>query len=157
VKSIKGEAVDLAKYQGQVVLIVNVASRCGYTGQYEGLQALHEKYRDRGLAILGFPSNQFWGQEPGTAEEIQSFCKLNYGVTFDLFEKVAVNGDSATPLYKLLTSLDTQPQGAGPIGWNFEKFLLDRRGFVAARFPTSTRPDDPTVVAAIERELAKPK
>ena len=154
-KPIRGEEVDLAKYQGKVVLIVNVASRCGYTGQYEGLQALHEKYQDQGLAILGFPCNQFWGQEPGTSEEIQSFCKLNYGVTFDLFAKVDVNGESACELYKLLTSLDTTPQGAGPIGWNFEKFLLDRRGFVVARYPTSTRPDDPAVVAAVERELAK--
>jgi len=155
VKSIKGEDVDLAKYEGQVVLIVNVASKCGYTGQYESLQALHDKYQAKGLAILGFPCNQFWGQEPGTSEEIQSFCKLNYGVTFDLFAKVDVNGEAASPLFKLLTSLDTEPKGAGPVGWNFEKFLLDRKGFVVARFPTSTRPDDASVVAAIEKELAK--
>ena len=152
--SLDGKPVNLSKYQGSVVLMVNVASECGYTPQYEGLQALHEKYQDQGLAILGFPCNPFWGQEPGSSEEIQSFCKLNYGVTFDLFGKVDVNGESAAPLFKLLTSLDTTPQGAGPIGWNFEKFLLDRNGFVVARFPTRTRPDDATVVAAIERELA---
>jgi glutathione peroxidase len=154
-KSLDGDEVELAKYEGQVVLIVNVASKCGYTGQYEQLQQLHEKYSQQGLAILGFPCNQFLGQEPGSAEEIQAFCRKNYGVTFDLFDKVEVNGENACDLYKLLTSLDTQPKGAGKIGWNFEKFLIDRNGMVVARFGSSTKPDDPAVVAIIERELAK--
>ena len=154
-RSLDGDEVELAKYEGQVVMIVNVASKCGYTGQYEQLQQLHEKYSQQGLAILGFPCNQFLGQEPGSAEEIQAFCRKNYGVTFDLFDKVDVNGENACDLYKLLTSLDTQPKGAGKIGWNFEKFLIDRNGMVVARFGSSTKPDDPEVVAIIERELAK--
>ena len=153
-KSLDGEEVDLAKYEGQVVMIVNVASKCGYTGQYEQLQQLHEKYSRQGLAILGFPCNQFLGQEPGSAEEIKAFCRKNYGVAFDLFSKVEVNGENACELYKFLTSLDTKPKGAGKIGWNFEKFLIDRKGMVVARFGSGTKPDDPAVVAIIERELA---
>ncbi len=109
-KSLAGEEVDLARYQGKVVMIVNVASKCGYTGQYEQLQKLHEKYAGQGLAILGFPCNQFLGQEPGSAEEIQAFCRKNYGVTFDMFAKVEVNGENACELYKFLTSLDTKPK-----------------------------------------------
>lgn len=155
--SLAGEEVDLAEYQGKVVMIVNVASKCGYTGQYEQLQKLHEKYASQGLAILGFPCNQFLGQEPGSAEEIQAFCRKNYGVTFDMFAKVEVNGENACELYKFLTSLDTRPKGAGKIGWNFEKFLIDRNGMVGARFGSGTKPDDPAVVTSIERELrAKP-
>jgi glutathione peroxidase len=154
-RSLAGEEVDLAKYQGKVVMIVNVASKCGYTGQYEQLQKLHEKYASQGLAILGFPCNQFLGQEPGSAEEIQTFCRKNYGVTFDMFAKVEVNGENACELYKFLTSLDTKPKGAGKIGWNFEKFLIDRNGTVVARFGSGTKPDDPEIVATIERELAK--
>jgi len=153
-KSLDGEEVDLAKYEGQVVMIVNVASKCGYTGQYEQLQQLHEKYSRQGLAILGFPCNQFLGQEPGSAEEIKAFCRVSYGVAFDLFSKVEVNGENACELYKFLTSLDTKPKGAGKIGWNFEKFLIDRKGMVVARFGSGTKPDDPAVVAIIERELA---
>jgi glutathione peroxidase len=154
-KSLDGKEVDLAKYQGQVVLIVNVASKCGYTGQYEQLQTLHEKYAGQGLAVLGFPCNQFLGQEPGSAGEIAAFCRKNYGVTFDMFAKVEVNGENACDLYKFLTSLDTKPQGAGKIGWNFEKFLIDRHGAVVARFGSSTKPDASEVVAIIERELAR--
>jgi glutathione peroxidase len=153
-KSLDGQEVDLARYEGQVVLIVNVASKCGYTRQYEQLQQLHEEYGPQGLAILGFPCNQFLGQEPGSAEEIERFCRVNYGVTFDMFAKVEVNGENACDLYKFLTSLDTQPKGAGKIGWNFEKFILDRRGFVVGRFGAGTKPDDPEIVAIIERELA---
>lgn len=153
-QSLAGEEVDLAKYQGKVVMIVNVASKCGYTGQYAQLQKLHEKYASQGLAILGFPCNQFLGQEPGSAEEIQAFCRKNYGVTFDMFAKVEVNGENACELYKLLTSLDTRPKGAGKIGWNFEKFLIDRNGTVVARFGPGTKPDAPEIVAIIERELA---
>ena len=154
-KSLDGEEIDLAKYEGQVVMIVNVASKCGYTGQYEQLQQLHEKYSQQGLVILGFPCNQFLGQEPGSAEEIKEFCRANYGVAFDLFAKVEVKGENSCELYKFLTSLDTKPKGAGKIGWNFEKFLVDRRGYVVARFGSGTKPDSPEVVELIERELAK--
>lgn len=154
-KSLGGEKIDLAKYAGKVVLIVNVASKCGYTSQYEQLQTLHERYSEQGLAILGFPCNQFLGQEPGSAEEISQFCRLNYGVTFDMFAKVDVNGKNACDLYRLLTSLDTKPKVAGRIGWNFEKFILDRNGFAVGRFGSSTKPDSPEVVSIIETELAK--
>ncbi|TWU22730.1 glutathione peroxidase [Bythopirellula polymerisocia] len=154
-KSLDGKEVDLSKYAGKVVMVVNVASKCGFTSQYEQLQQLQEKYADSGLAILGFPCNQFSGQEPGTAEEIQEFCRVNYGVKFDLFEKVDVKGDNACELYKELTSLDTKPKGAGDISWNFEKFLIDRDGNVVARFGSRTKPDDPEVVEIIKRELAK--
>jgi glutathione peroxidase len=153
--SLEGEQVDLAKYKGKVVLIVNVASKCGLTPQYEQLQQLHEKYADKGLAILGFPCNQFAGQEPGTAAEIQEFCKKNYGVGFDLFAKVDVNGEKACDLYKLLTATETKPTGAGDISWNFEKFVLDREGNVVGRFGPKTKPDAPEVVAVIEDELKK--
>jgi glutathione peroxidase len=154
-ESLNGQEVDLAKYAGKVVMVVNVASKCGYTSQYEQLQALHEKYSEQGLAILGFPCNQFLGQEPGSAEEIRQFCRSNYGVTFDMFAKVDVKGENACDLYRLLTALDTKPKGAGKIGWNFEKFILDRNGFVVARFGSSTKPDDPEVISIIEAELAK--
>ena len=154
-KTLAGKEVHLAKYQGKVVLIVNVASKCGLTPQYEQLEALHKKYAKQGLAVLGFPCNQFKGQEPGTAEEIQQFCRLNYGVEFDLFEKIEVNGDGACPLYKYLTALKTKPKKAGDISWNFEKFLIGRDGQVVARFAPPTKPDDPEVIAAIERELKK--
>ncbi|MFZ5833143.1 MAG: DUF4174 domain-containing protein [Planctomycetota bacterium] len=153
--SLDGKEVDLARYSGKVVMIVNVASKCGFTPQYEALQELHKTYLDQGLAVLGFPCNQFLGQEPGTAEGIKEFCRLNYGVTFDMFAKVEVNGENACELYRLLTSIDTKPKGAGMIDWNFEKFILDRNGFVVARFGSATKPDAPEVVAVIERELAK--
>ena len=155
VKSLDGKDVDLSTYQGKVVLIVNVASKCGLTPQYDQLQALHEKYAEDGLAILGFPCNQFLGQEPGTAEEIKEFCRVNYGVTFDLFAKVEVKGDGACDLYKTLTALDTEPVGPGKISWNFEKFVVGRNGEVIARFSPRTKPDDPELVKVIETELAK--
>ena len=154
-KSLDGEDIDLAKYAGKVVMVVNVASKCGYTSQYEQLQALHEKYAQQGLAILGFPCNQFLGQEPGSAEEIRQFCRVNYGVTFDMFAKVDVKGENACDLYRLLTSLNTKPKGAGRIGWNFEKFIVDRNGFVVARFGSGTKPDAPEVISIIEAELAQ--
>ena len=153
-ESLNGEEVDLSRYSGKVVLVVNVASKCGYTSQYEQLQELHETYSDRGLAILGFPCNQFLGQEPGSAEEIVTFCKINYGVTFDMFAKVEVNGDNACEFYRFLTSLDAKPKGAGKISWNFEKFIIDRNGFVVARFGASKKPDAPKIIEVIERELA---
>ncbi len=154
-KTLAGKEVELSKYQGKVLLIVNVASKCGLTPQYKQLQALHMKYAKQGLAVVGFPCNQFLGQEPGTAEQIQEFCRVNYGVQFDLFAKVEVNGDGACPLYKHLTALKTKPKGPGKISWNFEKFLISRDGKVVARFAPKTKPDAPEVVKAIEAELAK--
>jgi glutathione peroxidase len=154
-ESLDGKEIDLSKYQGKVVLIVNVASKCGLTPQYEQLQKLHEKYADQGLAILGFPCNQFLGQEPGSSEEIAEFCKKNYGVAFDMFAKIDVKGDKAADLYKLLTSLDTKPTGAGDISWNFEKFVLDKDGFVVGRFGPRTKPDAPEVVELIEKQLKR--
>jgi glutathione peroxidase len=154
-KSLDGEMVNLKRYAGKVVMIVNVASKCGYTPQYAQLQALHEKYSDQGLAILGFPCNQFLSQEPGSAEDIRQFCRVNYGVEFDLFSKVDVNGPDACELYRVLTSLESQPKGPGKIGWNFEKFVLDRRGFLVARFGSATKPDDPAVISIIESELPR--
>ncbi len=155
VKTLAGEEVSLSRYQGNVVLVVNVASKCGLTPQYEQLQALHEKYSKQGLTVLGFPCNQFRQQEPGTAEEIREFCRVNYRVEFDLFAKVEVNGDGACEFYKHLTSLDTKPKGPGKIDWNFEKFVIGRNGRVVARFSPRTRPDDPALVKVIEAELAK--
>ncbi len=153
-QTLAGENVALSKYDGQVVLMVNVASECGLTPQYEQLQALHKQYADKGLAVVGFPCNQFGGQEPGSADEIQTFCKSNYGVEFDMFAKVDVNGDNACDLYKYLTGLETQPQGAGKISWNFEKFLVNREGNVVARFSPQVKPDAPEVIEAIEGALA---
>jgi glutathione peroxidase len=154
-KSLDGKDIDLARYEGKVVMVVNVASKCGYTPQYAQLQTLYEQYADKGFVILGFPCNQFLGQEPGSAEEIKEFCRLNYGVTFDMFAKVDVKGENACELYKLLTSLDTEPKGAGKIGWNFEKFILDRQGFAVARFASGTKPNAAEIVAVVEKELAK--
>jgi glutathione peroxidase len=155
-KSLDGREVDLAEqYKGKVLLVVNVASKCGLTPQYKDLQALHEEYGDKGLCVLGFPCNQFGQQEPGSADEIREFCSANYGVKFDLFGKIDVNGDGACELYKHLTALDTQPKGAGKIGWNFEKFLVGRDGKVVARFEPRTKPTEPLVIQAIEAELGK--
>lgn len=154
-KSLDGKPVELKKYAGKVVLIVNVASECGLTPQYADLQKLHEKYAEKGLAILGVPCNQFGGQEPGTEKEISAFCTENYGVKFDMLAKVDVNGDGACELYKHLTALETEPKGAGKVSWNFEKFLLDRHGKVIARFEPRTNPTSETVVEMIERELER--
>lgn len=155
-KTLDGKAVNPAeKYAGKVVLLVNVASKCGLTPQYEQLEALYEKYGDQGLAIVGVPCNQFNGQEPGTAEEIAEFCSTKYGVEFDLLEKVDVNGENACPLYKSLTSEATNPKSPGPIQWNFEKFLFNRNGELVARFSPRVTPDSKEVVEAIEAELAK--
>jgi glutathione peroxidase len=154
-KKLDGKEVDLASYKGKVVLFVNVASQCGLTGQYEELQDLHEKYSKQGLAIIGVPANEFGRQEPGTNDEIATFCKKNYGVEFDMLSKVVVKGDGMCDLYKHLTSSDSNPKFAGPISWNFEKFLVGRDGQVSARFAPRTSPDDADVVKAIEAELAK--
>jgi glutathione peroxidase len=155
-KTLDGKTINLAKkYQGKVVLLVNVASKCGLTPQYEQLQALHEKYADQGLAIVGVPCNQFGNQEPGTAKEIAEFCQSRFGVEFDMLAKVDVNGDNAAPLYKYLTSEETNPKFGGKISWNFEKFLFNRQGQLVARFSPRVKPDAPEVVAAIEAELAQ--
>ncbi len=155
-ETLDGEKVNLAKkYKGKVVLLVNVASKCGNTPQYKPLEALHEKYGKDGLAIVGVPCNQFHGQEPGSAKDIAEFCEKNYGVKFDMMSKVDVNGEHATPLYKYLTSKDSDPKFSGKITWNFEKFLFNRDGQVVARFAPKVKPDSPQVVEAIEKELAK--
>jgi glutathione peroxidase len=154
-KTLDGKAVELNKYRGKVVLIVNVASECGLTPQYEQLQALHEKYHGKGLAVVGVPCNQFGKQEPGSPAEIQEFCKKNYGVSFDLLAKVDVNGAEACDLYKHLKALDTKPKGPGDVSWNFEKFVINRQGEVVARFEPMTSPDAPEVIKVIEAELAK--
>ncbi len=155
-ETLDGKKVNLAeKYKGKVVLLVNVASRCGNTPQYKPLEALHEKYGKQGLAIVGVPCNQFGKQEPGTSEEISEFCTKNYGVKFDMLGKVDVNGPEAAPLYKYLTSKKSDPDYSGKITWNFEKFLFNRDGKVVARFKPKTQPDSPEVVTAIEAELAK--
>lgn len=153
--SIDGKPVKLSKYAGKVVLMVNVASKCGLTPQYEELEALHEKYHDKGLAVLGFPANEFGKQEPGSNEEITEFCKKNYGVEFDMFSKVVVKGDDKCDLYKFLTSKEKNGKFGGDISWNFEKFLVNKKGEVVARFEPRTKPDAPEVIKAIEAELAK--
>jgi glutathione peroxidase len=139
--------------QGRVALVVNVASRCGLTPQYAGLEALHEEYADRGFTVLGVPCNQFLGQEPGSAEEIAEFCSATYGVTFPMTEKVDVNGAAAHPLFQRLTETPDASGAAGDVQWNFEKFLLDRTGTVVARFRPKTEPGSPEVRAAIEAAL----
>lgn len=152
-KNIDGDAVDLNDYKGKVVLVVNVASRCGLTPQYEGLEALYDKYKEKGLVVLGFPCNQFGRQEPGTEAEIKQFCTSRYDVSFPMFSKIEVNGDGAAPLYKFLTSQELEPAGKGEISWNFEKFLVGRDGKVVARFSPRTRPEDAELVSAIESQL----
>ena len=153
---INGKEIDLSVYSGKVALIVNVASRCGHTPQYRALQALHEKYADRGLAILAFPANDFGGQEPGSNAEIREFCTTRFGVTFPLFAKISVKGQAKAPLYRFLTDQQTNGRFGGAITWNFEKFLVNREGRVVARFSPRTKPDDPKVVAVIEQALTRP-
>lgn len=152
VKNIKGQDVNLSEYKGKVLLVVNTASECGFTPQYEGLEKLHETYADQGLVILGFPSNDFGKQEPGTNEEIAEFCTSTYKVKFPMFSKVVVKGPEQCELYKKLTST---PKLEGPVKWNFEKFLISRDGQVVARFPSAAAPESPKVVQQIEHELAK--
>jgi glutathione peroxidase len=155
VDSLAGKPVDLSRYQGKVVLVVNVASECGYTPQYQGLQKLHDKYAREGLAVLGFPSNDFGKQEPGSNAQIAEFCAKNYGVKFDMFAKVTVKGKEACPLYKFLTAKETNPRFAGPVKWNFQKYLISRGGEVVARFDSEVEPESEEVVKAITAELAK--
>lgn len=155
VKNIQGKEVDLKDYKGNVLLIVNVASECGLTPQYDGLEKLHAKYKDQGFRILAFPCNDFGGQEPGTEEQISTFCKTEYGVTFDLFSKIKVKGDEKAPLYDYLTSEKTNGDHAGEIQWNFQKYLVDREGNVIAKFDPKVKPDDEGLVAKLEAALAK--
>jgi glutathione peroxidase len=174
VHKIDGTPASLAELRGHVVLIVNVASKCGLTKQYDGLEKLYEKYRDRGLVVAGFPANDFAHQEPGTNSEIQEFCRANFSVQFPLFEKITVVGAEKHPLYRMLTAAAPTARSTGPIPfreqlkkygmtpnpepevlWNFEKFLVDRRGGVVQRFAPDTAPDDPVLVAAVEAELAE--
>jgi len=154
-KSIDGQQVSLGSYSGKVVLVVNVASKCGFTPQYTALEAVYEKYKDKGLVIVGVPANNFAQQEPGTDEEIKKFCSSKYSVTFPMMAKVSVLGDDKTPIYSFLTAKDTDPQFAGDIKWNFTKFLFDRNGKPVARFEPNVTPDDPKVKAAIESALGQ--
>ena len=148
-----GSPVALSQWRGNPTLIVNVASKCGLTPQYTQLEELHERFAPRGFSVLGFPCNQFGGQEPGSAEEIAQFCSTTYGVTFPMFEKVEVNGPGRHPLYARLTQAPDGDGEAGDVTWNFEKFLVDASGEVVARFRPGTTPDDPAVVAAVEQQL----
>ena len=154
-KSIDGQQVSLGSYSGKVVLLVNVASKCGFTPQYAGLEALYTKYKDKGLVIVGIPANNFMSQEPGTDDEIKKFCSSKYSVTFPMMSKVSVKGDDKAPLYAYLTDTSADPQFGGDIKWNFTKFLFDRSGKPVARFEPKVTPDSPEVAAAIESALGK--
>src|SRR5665213_530315 len=152
VNTLSGESSSLAAFKGETILIVNVASKCGLTPQYEGLETLQKKYEQQGFNVVGFPCNQFAGQEPGSAEEIQTFCSTTYGVTFPLFEKIDVNGDEQSPIYAELEKVPDAEGYSGDIRWNFEKFLVDRDGAVT-RFAPQVTPEDPALVNAIESSL----
>jgi glutathione peroxidase len=153
IKTLDGEESSLGEYKGKVLLAVNVASKCGLTPQYTGLENLQKTYADRGFSVVGFPCNQFLGQEPGTAEEIQTFCSTNYGVTFPLYEKIEVNGDNRHPIYEELTQTADAEGKAGDITWNFEKFLIGRDGTIT-RFRPQVEPEDPAIIESIEKQLA---
>lgn len=157
VKDIDGKDVALSTFKGKVILVVNVASKCGNTPQYAGLESLYEKYKDQGLVILGFPADNFGHQEPGSNEQIKAFCTTTYKVSFPMFSKLSVKDADQAPLYKYLTSQITAPQPSGDITWNFEKFLIGRDGTVIARFAPATKPDAKDLVEAIEQALAKPQ
>jgi glutathione peroxidase len=152
-KSIDGKNVPLSTYKGKVLLLVNVASKCGQTPQYAQLEELHKKYSGKGLAILGFPANNFGNQEPGTDEQIKEFCSTTYGVTFDMFSKISVKGDDQHPLYRYLTEKETNPGFAGDITWNFTKYLVDRDGAVVGKFASRVKPMSEEVIAAVEAAL----
>jgi glutathione peroxidase len=153
VKDINLNEVKLADYKGKVLLIVNVASKCGFTSQYKSLQKIYDMYKGRGFEVLGFPCNDFGGQEPGTNEEIKSFCSLNFKVTFPMFDKVHVKGNEKDPLFDLLT--DNSVTGKSSIKWNFEKFVIDKEGNIVDRFRSITKPDSKKIISLIERELSK--
>jgi glutathione peroxidase len=151
--SLDGKPAPLTEYRGKVILLVNVASKCGYTPQYTGLEKIYEKYKDQGFVILGFPANNFGGQEPGSNEEIKTFCSSKYQVTFPMYSKVSVKGADSTPLYQFLTDKQTNPATGGEIKWNFTKFLVDRNGKVIARFEPAITPESADVTGAIEKAL----
>ena len=152
--SIDGAPTSFTKFQGKVVLLVNVASRCGFTPQYAALEKVYEKYKDRGFVIVGIPANNFGGQEPGSNQEIKTFCSAKYNVTFPMMAKVSVKGSDKTPLYEFLTDKSSNPQVGGEIQWNFTKFLIGPDGHPVARFEPDVTPDSPQVVASIEKELS---
>jgi len=152
-KDIDGKEVKLKKYKGNVALIVNVASKCGYTPQYEGLQRIYDQYKAQGFYVLGFPANNFGNQESGKESEIKEFCESKYKVKFPLFAKISVKGEDQHPLYNFLTSKETDPKFAGDITWNFNKFLVDRKGNIVARFSSKDTPESEAVTQAIEKEL----
>ena len=153
IHTLQGDDAKLGDYKGKTLLLVNVASKCGLTPQYEGLERLQKTYGDRGFSVIGFPSNQFMGQEPGTPEEIAQFCSATYGVTFPLMEKIDVNGDDRHPIYTELTEKEDAEGKAGDITWNFEKFLVSPAGEIVARYRPQVEPEDPTVVGDIEAQL----
>jgi len=155
--SIDGQPAPLAAYKGKVVLLVNVASKCGYTPQYSALESTYEKYKDRGFVIVGIPANNFGAQEPGSNQEIKTFCSSKFHVTFPMMAKVSVKGDDITPLYQFLTDKSSHPQSGGEIKWNFTKFLIGPDGRVIARFEPEITPDSPQVTSAIEEALASLK
>jgi glutathione peroxidase len=158
VKNIEGKEVPLSRYKGNITLIVNTASQCGYTPQYAGLETLYNRYKGKGLRILGFPANDFGRQEPGSDKEIKDFCTARFHVTFDMFSKITVApGEQQAPLYKFLTSKETDPKFAGPIKWNFTKFLVDEKGQIIARFDSAQEPLSPEVTGAVEAALEKRK
>jgi glutathione peroxidase len=154
INTLDGQSSSLKEHEGEVLLLVNVASKCGLTPQYEGLEAMQQRYEGKGFTVLGFPCNQFLGQEPGTPEEIATFCSTTYGVTFPLYEKIDVNGDDRHPLYEQLVEVPDSADGhTGDIRWNFEKFLVNRRGEVVGRFNPAVTPEDPALVGAVEQQL----
>jgi glutathione peroxidase-family protein len=152
-RDIDGKDVSLSSFKGKVLLIVNVASKCGFTGQYAGLEKLYSAYTNRGFVVLGFPANDFLGQEPGTEAEIKSFCTLTYGVTFPMFAKITVKGKDIHPLYAFLTSKETNPKFGDAISWNFNKFLIGRDGAIVGRFGSRTKPEDKELIEAVEQAL----
>ena len=155
IHTLQGADTTLGDYAGKTLLVVNVASKCGLTPQYEGLERLQKKYEDRGFSVVGFPCNQFLGQEPGTAEEIEQFCSTTYGVTFPLMEKIDVNGDDRHGIYEHLTSVADGEGHVGDIRWNFEKFVISADGTKVTRFSPMIKPEDPTVIAAVEAALPR--
>jgi glutathione peroxidase len=155
VQSIDGKDVDLSQYAGKVVMIVNVASKCGFTPQYAGLEAMYQKYQDKGFVILGFPANNFHAQEPGTNSEILAFCTGKFDVKFPMFSKISVLGADQAPLYKYLTAQDVKPKRKGDVSWNFEKFVIARDGTIVGRYASKVKPDDHELVSTVEAALAK--
>lgn len=153
--SIDGQPAPFAAYKGKVLMVVNVASRCGYTPQYSALESVYQKYKDKGFVIVGVPANNFGAQEPGTDAEIKTFCTRKYNVQFPMLSKVSVKGSDTTPLYQYLTDTKANPKTGGEIKWNFTKFLVDRQGSIVARFEPEVTPDSPQVVSAIEQALGK--